>query len=68
MTLPCSCAFMLHIQFGSLFFLGEAPQPRLGYQLPEPNGCSSSLVGLQVNGAVGGLFVAPTSARTTWWI
>ncbi|KAF0027345.1 hypothetical protein F2P81_020086 [Scophthalmus maximus] len=28
---------------------GEAPQPRLGYQLPEPNGCSSSLVGLQLD-------------------
>uniref|UniRef100_A0A665WD68 Phospholipase A2, group XIIB n=1 Tax=Echeneis naucrates TaxID=173247 RepID=A0A665WD68_ECHNA len=28
---------------------GEAPQPRPGYQLPEPNGCSSSLVGFQVN-------------------
>lgn len=26
---------------------GEPPQPRPGYQLPEPNGCSSSLVGLQ---------------------
>ncbi|XP_037638306.1 group XIIB secretory phospholipase A2-like protein isoform X1 [Sebastes umbrosus] len=28
---------------------GEIPQPRPGYQLPEPNGCSSSLVGFQVN-------------------
>ncbi|XP_023267359.1 group XIIB secretory phospholipase A2-like protein isoform X1 [Seriola lalandi dorsalis] len=31
---------------------GEAPQPRPGYQLPEPNGCSSSLVGFQVNAAM----------------
>ncbi|XP_034041565.1 group XIIB secretory phospholipase A2-like protein [Thalassophryne amazonica] len=28
---------------------GKAPQPRAGYQLPEPNGCSSSLVGLQLD-------------------
>ncbi|XP_029376904.1 group XIIB secretory phospholipase A2-like protein isoform X2 [Echeneis naucrates] len=28
---------------------GEAPQPRPGYQLPEPNGCSSSLVGFQLD-------------------
>ncbi|KAL6101682.1 pla2g12b [Pungitius sinensis] len=28
---------------------GETPQNRPGYQLQEPNGCSSSLVGLQVN-------------------
>uniref|UniRef100_A0A8C2XI67 Phospholipase A2, group XIIB n=1 Tax=Cyclopterus lumpus TaxID=8103 RepID=A0A8C2XI67_CYCLU len=28
---------------------GEPAQPRPGYQLPEPNGCSSSLVGFQVN-------------------
>nr|XP_040035344.1 group XIIB secretory phospholipase A2-like protein isoform X1 [Gasterosteus aculeatus aculeatus] len=28
---------------------GETPQKRPGYQLQEPNGCSSSLVGLQVN-------------------
>ncbi|XP_010777317.1 fibrous sheath CABYR-binding protein-like [Notothenia coriiceps] len=40
---------------------GEIPQPRPGYQLPEPNGCSSSLVGFQVNDAVGGLFIAPTA-------
>ncbi|KAM9847508.1 group XIIB secretory phospholipase A2-like protein [Aulostomus maculatus] len=26
---------------------GKHPQPRPGYQLPEPNGCSSSLVGFQ---------------------
>lgn len=26
---------------------GDRPQPRPGYQLPEPNGCSSSLVGFQ---------------------
>ncbi|KAF7661308.1 hypothetical protein LDENG_00264730 [Lucifuga dentata] len=26
---------------------GKLPQPRPGYQLPEPNGCSSSLVGFQ---------------------
>ncbi|XP_049456311.1 group XIIB secretory phospholipase A2-like protein isoform X1 [Epinephelus fuscoguttatus] len=31
---------------------GELPQPRPGYQLPEPNGCSSSLVGFQVNAAL----------------
>uniref|UniRef100_A0A672HJH1 Group XIIB secretory phospholipase A2-like protein n=1 Tax=Salarias fasciatus TaxID=181472 RepID=A0A672HJH1_SALFA len=31
---------------------GEIPQPRPGYQLPEPNGCSSSLIGLQVNAAL----------------
>ncbi|XP_038593151.1 group XIIB secretory phospholipase A2-like protein isoform X1 [Micropterus salmoides] len=31
---------------------GEPPQPRPGYQLPEPNGCSSSLVGFQVNNAL----------------
>ncbi|XP_071337098.1 group XIIB secretory phospholipase A2-like protein isoform X4 [Trachinotus anak] len=28
---------------------GEAPQPRPGYQLPEPNGCASSLVGFQLD-------------------
>ncbi|XP_058508281.1 group XIIB secretory phospholipase A2-like protein isoform X2 [Solea solea] len=28
---------------------GEVPQPRPGYQLQEPNGCSSSLVGLQLD-------------------
>uniref|UniRef100_A0A3B4TLV2 Phospholipase A2, group XIIB n=1 Tax=Seriola dumerili TaxID=41447 RepID=A0A3B4TLV2_SERDU len=27
----------------------KAPQPRPGYQLPEPNGCSSSLVGFQMD-------------------
>uniref|UniRef100_A0A3Q3EBU6 Phospholipase A2, group XIIB n=1 Tax=Labrus bergylta TaxID=56723 RepID=A0A3Q3EBU6_9LABR len=27
----------------------KIPQSRPGYQLPEPNGCSSSLVGFQVN-------------------
>ncbi|XP_047198348.1 group XIIB secretory phospholipase A2-like protein [Hippoglossus stenolepis] len=31
---------------------GESPQPRAGYQIPEPNGCSSSLVGFQVNEAL----------------
>nr|XP_019953243.1 PREDICTED: uncharacterized protein LOC109636125 isoform X1 [Paralichthys olivaceus] len=31
---------------------GETPRPRAGYQLPEPNGCSSSLVGFQVNEAL----------------
>ncbi|GAA6213940.1 group XIIB secretory phospholipase A2-like protein isoform X1 [Lates japonicus] len=31
---------------------GDAPQPRHGYKLPEPNGCSSSLVGFQVNTAL----------------
>ncbi|XP_039995449.1 group XIIB secretory phospholipase A2-like protein [Xiphias gladius] len=31
---------------------GEVPQPRPGYHLPEPNGCSSSLVGFQVNAAL----------------
>ncbi|XP_041865907.1 group XIIB secretory phospholipase A2-like protein isoform X2 [Melanotaenia boesemani] len=31
---------------------GEIPQPRPGYQLPEPNGCSSSLIGFQVNAAL----------------
>uniref|UniRef100_A0A672ZLT6 Phospholipase A2, group XIIB n=2 Tax=Sphaeramia orbicularis TaxID=375764 RepID=A0A672ZLT6_9TELE len=31
---------------------GVPPQPRPGYQLPEPNGCSSSLVGFQVNAAL----------------
>ncbi|KAF1375873.1 hypothetical protein PFLUV_G00224710 [Perca fluviatilis] len=31
---------------------GKPPQPRPGYQLPEPNGCSSSLVGFQVNAAL----------------
>ncbi|XP_044229342.1 group XIIB secretory phospholipase A2-like protein isoform X1 [Thunnus albacares] len=30
---------------------GKLPQPRPGYQLPEPNGCSTSLVGFQVNAA-----------------
>ncbi|CAL8300055.1 unnamed protein product [Merluccius merluccius] len=29
---------------------GLLPEPRPGYQLPEPNGCSSSLVGMQVDG------------------
>ncbi|CAL8257873.1 unnamed protein product [Lota lota] len=29
---------------------GSVPQSRPGYHLPEPNGCSSSLVGLQVDG------------------
>lgn len=28
---------------------GELPAPRPGYQLPEPNGCSSSLVGFQLD-------------------
>nr|XP_046258568.1 group XIIB secretory phospholipase A2-like protein isoform X2 [Scatophagus argus] len=28
---------------------GESPQPRPGYQLSEPNGCSSSLVGFQLD-------------------
>ncbi|XP_042358758.1 group XIIB secretory phospholipase A2-like protein [Plectropomus leopardus] len=28
---------------------GQLPQPRPGYQLPEPNGCSSSLVGFQLD-------------------
>ncbi|KAF7220096.1 group XIIB secretory phospholipase A2-like protein isoform X2 [Nothobranchius furzeri] len=28
---------------------GEHPQPRPGYQLQEPNGCSSSLVGFQLD-------------------
>ncbi|XP_040905325.1 group XIIB secretory phospholipase A2-like protein isoform X2 [Toxotes jaculatrix] len=28
---------------------GEAPQPQPGYQLPEPNGCSSSLAGFQLD-------------------
>ncbi|XP_074532421.1 group XIIB secretory phospholipase A2-like protein isoform X2 [Halichoeres trimaculatus] len=28
---------------------GETPQPRPGYQLPEPNGCSSSLVGFELD-------------------
>ncbi|XP_060895485.1 group XIIB secretory phospholipase A2-like protein isoform X2 [Labrus mixtus] len=28
---------------------GEIPQSRPGYQLPEPNGCSSSLVGFQLD-------------------
>ncbi|XP_033956959.1 group XIIB secretory phospholipase A2-like protein isoform X2 [Pseudochaenichthys georgianus] len=28
---------------------GEIPQPRPGYQLPEPDGCSSSLVGFQLD-------------------
>ncbi|XP_041804005.1 group XIIB secretory phospholipase A2-like protein [Chelmon rostratus] len=31
---------------------GEPPQPRPGYQLSEPDGCSSSLVGFQVNAAL----------------
>ncbi|XP_056148235.1 group XIIB secretory phospholipase A2-like protein [Lampris incognitus] len=30
---------------------GSTPQPRPGYQRPTPNGCSSSLVGIQVAGA-----------------
>ncbi|XP_060943589.1 group XIIB secretory phospholipase A2-like protein isoform X2 [Limanda limanda] len=28
---------------------GDPPQPRAGYQMPEPNGCSSSLVGFQLD-------------------
>uniref|UniRef100_UPI0037E7DCD0 group XIIB secretory phospholipase A2-like protein isoform X2 n=1 Tax=Semicossyphus pulcher TaxID=241346 RepID=UPI0037E7DCD0 len=28
---------------------GETPEPRPGYQLPEPNGCSSSLVGIELD-------------------
>lgn len=28
---------------------GEVPQPRPGYQLPEPNGCTSSLMGFQLD-------------------
>nr|XP_029136935.1 group XIIB secretory phospholipase A2-like protein isoform X2 [Labrus bergylta] len=32
-----------------LFSTGEIPQSRPGYQLPEPNGCSSSLVGFQLD-------------------
>ncbi|XP_008281218.1 group XIIB secretory phospholipase A2-like protein [Stegastes partitus] len=31
---------------------GVIPQPRPGYQLPDPNGCSSSLMGFQVNAAL----------------
>ncbi|KAM9727134.1 group XIIB secretory phospholipase A2-like protein isoform 1-T1 [Menidia menidia] len=31
---------------------GELPLPRPGYQQAEPNGCSSSLVGFQVNAAL----------------
>lgn len=31
---------------------GGLPAPRPGYELPEPNGCSSSLVGFQVNAAL----------------
>ncbi|XP_018940884.1 group XIIB secretory phospholipase A2-like protein isoform X1 [Cyprinus carpio] len=27
---------------------GKAPQPRAGYQMPEPDGCSTSLLGFQV--------------------
>ena len=45
--------------------LGENPQPRAGYQIPEPNGCNSYLVGFQVNEAVGGLFEAPTAQNYT---
>uniref|UniRef100_A0AAQ6ISX5 Phospholipase A2, group XIIB n=1 Tax=Anabas testudineus TaxID=64144 RepID=A0AAQ6ISX5_ANATE len=30
----------------------NAPEPRSSYQIPEPNGCSSSLVGFQVNAAL----------------
>ncbi|KAI3363106.1 hypothetical protein L3Q82_011752 [Scortum barcoo] len=28
---------------------GQPPQPRPGYQLPEPNGCSTSLMGFQLD-------------------
>lgn len=42
-------------------FTGELPLPRPGYKQQEPNGCSSSLVGFQVNAAVGGLLIAPTA-------
>ncbi|XP_053189098.1 group XIIB secretory phospholipase A2-like protein isoform X1 [Scomber japonicus] len=31
---------------------GKTPQHRPGYQIPEPNGCSTSLVGFQVNTAL----------------
>lgn len=34
-------------------FSGEHPQPRPGYQLKEPDGCASSLVGFQVHASVG---------------
>lgn len=44
-------------------FSGELPQPRPGFQLSEPNGCSTSLVGFQVNAAVGCLFIAPTAFK-----
>lgn len=33
-------------------FSGKAPQPRAGYQMPEPDGCSTSLLGFQVPNSV----------------
>lgn len=53
--------FSWKIKWSFPVFLGDAPEPRSSYQIPEPNGCSSSLVGFQVNAAVGGLFIAPTA-------
>lgn len=35
-----------------LCFSGKAPQPRVGYQMPEPDGCSTSLLGFQVPNSV----------------
>lgn len=45
-------------------FSGELPQPRPSFQPSEPDGCSSSLVGFQVNTAVGGLFITPQPKAT----
>lgn len=33
-------------------FSGKAPQPRPGYQMPEPDGCSTTLLGFQVPNSV----------------
>lgn len=53
--------FSSKIKLSFSVFLGDPPEPRSSYQIPEPNGCSSSLVGFQVNNAVGGLFIAATA-------
>lgn len=60
-------SLLIYIYFSSKIkwtfsvFLGGPPEPRPGYQISEPNGCSSSLVGLQVNAVVGSLLIAPAA-------
>lgn len=64
MSLLMCLHFSLRVKLNfSVFFVcfsGKLPQPRPDYQHSEPDGCSSSLVGFQVNSAVGGL-IAPAA-------